>query len=95
MKFSGTPTSGIILAPTSNIRCSSVGLDIKLAYNIMGNIRLRGDYNLSDAENKNSAYKLYTNGIPDDIRIWDESRAVTNNLTGGLMIGITYTFTEY
>lgn len=74
---------------------ASVGMDIKLAYNIMGNIRLRGDYNLSDAENKNAAYKLYTNGIPDDIRVWDETRAATNNLTGGLMIGITYTFTEY
>jgi hypothetical protein len=46
----------------------AVGVDIKLAYNIMGNIRLRGDYTLSDAENKNAAYKLYTNGIPDDIQ---------------------------
>lgn len=74
---------------------ASLGLDIKLAYNLMGNIRVRGDYNLSDAENKDAAYKLYTHGIPDDVRIWDETRAITNNLTGGLMIGVTYTFTEY
>lgn len=74
---------------------ASVGLDIKLAYNIMGNIRLRGDYSLTDAENKDAAYKLYTHGIPDDIRVWNEARAVTNNLTGGIMIGLTYTFTEY
>lgn len=74
---------------------AALGLDIKLAYNVMGNIRVRGDYSLTDAENKDSAYKLYTNGIPDDVRIWDEARSVTNNLTGGLMIGVTYTFTEY
>lgn len=74
---------------------ASVGMDIKLAYNIMGNIRFRGDYTLSDAENKNAAYKLYTAGIPDDIRIWSEGRAMTHNLTGGIMLGITYTFTEY
>lgn len=74
---------------------ASLGMDIKLAYNIMGNVRLRGDYTLGDVENKNSAYKLYTSGIPDDVRIYDESRPITNNLTGGLMFGITYTFTAY
>lgn len=74
---------------------ASAGIDIKLAYNIMGNIRVRGDYTLSDVENKNAAYKLYTNGIPDDIRIWDETRPETKNFTGGLMFGLTYTFTTY
>jgi Outer membrane protein beta-barrel domain len=74
---------------------AAAGVDIKLAYNIMGNVRFRGDYTLKDAENKNSAYKLYTNGIPDDIRIYDEARPITKNLTGGLMFGITYTFTAY
>jgi hypothetical protein len=74
---------------------AAAGIDIKLAYNIMGNIRLRGDYTLDDVENKNAAYKLYTNGIPDDIRIYDESRPETKNLTGGIMFGLTYTFTTY
>jgi hypothetical protein len=74
---------------------ASVGVDVKLAYNVMGNIRIRGDYSLTDAENKDAAYKLYTNGIPDDVRVWDEARAVTTNITGGIMIGLTYTFTEY
>lgn len=74
---------------------ADIGLDIKLAYNVMANIHLRGDYNLSDSENKDAAYKLYTNGIPDDVRIWNEGRAVTNNLTGGIMLGLTYTFTTY
>lgn len=74
---------------------AAVGVDIKLAYNIMGNIRLRGDYTLGDVENKDAAYKLYTNGIPDDVRIWGEDRPFTRNLTGGLMLGLTYTITDY
>ncbi len=74
---------------------ADIGVDIKLAYNVMANLHVRGDYNLSDSENKDSAYKLYTNGIPDDIRIWNEGRAVTNNLTAGIMLGLTYTFTTY
>lgn len=74
---------------------ADIGVDVKLAYNVMANIHVRGDYNLSDSENKDSAYKLYTNGIPDDIRIWKEGRAVTNNLTAGIMLGLTYTFTTY
>jgi hypothetical protein len=74
---------------------ADIGLDIKLAYNIMANVHVRGDYTLSDAENKNAAYKLYTNGIPDDVRIWSETRAITNNMNVGLMLGLTYTFTTY
>ncbi len=72
---------------------AGVGVDIKLAYNIMGNIRVRGDYTLGDVENKDAAYKLYVNGIPDDVRVWNETRPFTKNLTGGLMFGLTYTFT--
>jgi Outer membrane protein beta-barrel domain len=72
-----------------------LGLDIKLTYNMMANIHLRGDYSLTDAENKNSAYKLWTSGIPDDVRYYPESRGVTNNLTGGIMFGLTYTITSY
>lgn len=71
------------------------GLDIKLTYNIMANIHLRADYSLSDAENKDAAYKLWTFGIPEDTRIWGDNRPVTNNLTGGIAVGLTYTFTTY
>ena len=74
---------------------ASIGLDIKLTYNIMANIHVRGDYSLSDAENKNAAYKLWNLGSPEDVKFWDETRSITNNLTGGLAIGLTYTFTTY
>lgn len=71
------------------------GLDIKLTYNVMANIHLRGDYTISDVENKNSAYKLWTNGIPDDVTFYPSDRGITNNLNAGLMIGLTYTFSSY
>lgn len=72
-----------------------MGFDIKLKYNLMANVHLRADYSLSDAENKNSAYKLWTFGIPEDVRYYASDRPVTTNLTGGLMFGFTYTITSY
>lgn len=68
------------------------GLDIKLKYNLMGNIHLRADYGLNDAENKNAEYRLTTNGQTDVVKFWDQERAKTHNFTAGVVIGITYTF---
>lgn len=72
-----------------------LGIDIKLTYNIMANIHVRGDYSLADAENKDAAYKFWQFGIPEDVRFWDETRPKTNNLNVGLAFGLTYTFTAY
>ncbi|HHG85715.1 MAG TPA: PorT family protein [Bacteroidetes bacterium] len=74
---------------------AEIGLDIKLTYNIMANIHLRGDYSLSDAENKDASFKLWERGVPNDVRYWGNDRAVTNNLTAGIVFGLTYTFTTY
>ena len=74
---------------------AEIGVDIKLTYNVMANIHLRADYGLSDAENKDAAYKFWDFGIPEDVRYWDETRPVTNNMTAGLVFGLTYTFTTY
>lgn len=68
------------------------GLDIKLKYNLMGNIHLRADYGLNDAEKKGVEYKQITNGQTDVVKFWDQERAKTRNFTAGLLIGITYTF---
>ncbi|MEM0997501.1 MAG: porin family protein [Bacteroidota bacterium] len=71
------------------------GLDIKLKYNVMANIHLRADYSISDAENKDAAYKLWTFGVPDDVTFYPTDRGMTNNFTAGLVFGLTYTFTTY
>lgn len=71
------------------------GLDIKLTYNVMANIHLRGDYTISDVENKNAAYKFWQFGTPEDVTFYPSDRGITNNLTGGLVIGLTYTFSSY
>lgn len=72
-----------------------MGLDIKLKYNVMANVHLRADYSLSDAENKNASYKLWDLGVPDDVTYYAEGRPATANFTGGIMFGLTYTFTTY
>jgi hypothetical protein len=71
------------------------GVDVKLAYNIMANIHIRADYSLGDIEDKDETYRLTTNGITNVVKYWPENRAETGNITGGIMLGITYTFTPY
>ena len=72
-----------------------LGLDIKLTYSVMANIHLRADYGLGDAENKNASYKFWQFGVPEDVTFYDAERGVTTNLTGGLVFGLTYTFSSY
>ena len=74
---------------------AQIGLNIKLTYNVEANIAVRGDYSLADIENKNAAYKLWTNGIPEDVTFYNSERGSTANLTGGLVFGLTYTFSSY
>lgn len=71
------------------------GIDVKLAYNVMANLHLRADYSLGDIENKDATYRLTTNGITNVVGYWPENRAVSNFITGGIMLGVTYTFTPY
>lgn len=71
------------------------GIDIKLAYNVMANVHIRGDYSLVDVENKGQTYRLTTNGITNTVGFWPEGRAATQHITGGIMLGVTYTFTRY
>lgn len=70
------------------------GIDIKLTYNVMANLYLRADYSLGDVEDKEAAYKQAVNGIPQTVLIYDANRPFTRHLTGGIYIGLTYTFTE-
>jgi hypothetical protein len=73
--------------------CGEIGMDVMLTYNVMANLRLRGDYSLTDSENKNAAYKITENGVTRAESIYAQDRAATTNITGGIMLGITYTLT--
>lgn len=75
--------------------CAEVGFDVKLTYNIMANFRLRGDYMLNDAEDKNRTITRIQNGIPYREYYWGETRPDTKQFTGGILLGLTYTFTEF
>lgn len=71
--------------------CGEIGVDVKLTYNVFANFRIRGDYSLTDSENKNAAYKITENGITRAESIYPTGRAATTNITGGIQFGITYT----
>ncbi len=66
------------------------GLDVKLRYNMKMNTRLWVDYALTDAENKNATYDLTKQGITQTVNYYPTNRPKTTNITGGLLIGITY-----
>lgn len=74
---------------------AQIGVNIKLTYNVVANIAIRGDYGLTDAENKSAAYKQWIFGVPEDVTFYDATRGKTSNLTGGLHFGLTYTFSSY
>ena len=71
-----------------------IGVDVKLTYNVMANVRIRADYSLVDAENKNVTYRQIENGIPVVRKFYPETRPVTTNMTGGILFGVTWTLTE-
>ncbi len=71
------------------------GFDIKLTYNIMANLRLRGDYMLFDSEDKNQTITYMQNGIPYREFYWGDTRPETKQITAGILVGLTYTFTEF
>ncbi len=73
---------------------AQIGVNIKLTYNVVANIHIRGDYGLTDAENKNTTYERWTFGVPEEVFFFPPDRSKTSNLTGGLHFGLTYTFSS-
>jgi len=74
---------------------ADIGFDVKLTYNLMTNLHFRGEYGLGDAENKNATITKFENGVVFKEKFYDVNRPSTQNIVGGITIGITYTFTSY
>ncbi len=74
------------------------GFDIQLPPdNFTLNLRLRGDYGLTDAENKDIEGRILQNGQVSSFSYWTNLRgetrsAITQGLNLGLLIGLTYSF---
>lgn len=76
---------------------ADLGMDVKLDYNLMFNLRLRGEYSINDAENKDAFVRTLDEGEIVTVPYWEfvragSPRAVTKNLAAGILIGITYLF---
>lgn len=81
-----------------DIRYSIVGdfgVDIYLTPDAVMNLHLRMDYSLIDVEDKEVSYQQTVAGSTSTVPFWPSSRAETNSLNAGLLIGITYTIGGY
>ena len=59
------------------------------------NLHLRVDYSLVDVEDKEVSYQLTSGGSTSTVPFWPSTRAETNALNAGILIGITYTIGGY
>ncbi|MEL6252406.1 MAG: porin family protein [Bacteroidota bacterium] len=71
------------------------GVDIYLTPEAVMNLHLRLDYSLNDVEDKEVSYQLTENGSTTTVPFWSSSRAETNALNVGLLVGITFTIGGY
>ncbi len=70
-----------------------LGADISLTDLLKLNINFRFDYSFQDIENKNATWTIANSEDKFwDNDSWDQKRGPTNAASGGLMIGLTYTF---
>lgn len=71
-----------------------VGVQVRLAYNLMADFHVRADFSLQDVENKEATFLLTDAGETQEINFWENqrgrNRGDTRNITAGLSIGITY-----
>ncbi len=88
--ISRDPSLRTIYSKMNNSLVAETGLDITLTEDIALNLRLRGDYSLADAENKSATYRITQNGSTKYVNYWPANRLKSHNMTGGLLIGMTY-----
>lgn len=66
------------------------GLDFRLDEALEMNLHVRGEYGVSDIENKSASYRLTEGGSTTEILSYPADRPTTNSVSAGLMIGLTY-----
>ncbi|MFK7973206.1 MAG: outer membrane beta-barrel protein [Bacteroidia bacterium] len=66
------------------------GLDINLDEDIQMNIHVRGEYGITDVENKGASFRITEGGQTTDRFLYPDGRAITNTISAGVMIGLTY-----
>lgn len=74
---------------------ADIGFDIHLVDDWVLNLHLRGNYSLKDIENKEAVYRITEGGKTEVKPFWDVNRLESQNVTVGLMIGLTYTFSNW
>ncbi|TAE48472.1 MAG: PorT family protein, partial [Bacteroidetes bacterium] len=98
--FSDFPSQKEIYTSFTYGIASEVGVDIQLPPdNFVLNLHLRGDYALSDAENKDASFRITDGGLTNRYNYWNYYRGISRDaetfpLNVGLQIGITYTFAQ-
>jgi hypothetical protein len=97
--FSNFPTTKETFVPYTVSLVGGIGFDVRLNYDLQMNLRLMGDYTLQDVEDKDQTYRVSQNGNTVDAKYWEWARDITRNaetygITGGLLIGVTWMFSN-
>jgi len=69
---------------------AAVGIDFSVQNNLYFNVKIRGDYSLSDPENKKHVYR--SGGSSG--KHWKTGRSPTHNVTIGILFGVEYHFNK-
>jgi hypothetical protein len=77
-------------APIVYSGVADFGFDFELDEALEMNLHLRGEYSISDVENKDASFRLTEAGRTTEFPFYPENRPTTNSLSASLMVGLTY-----
>ncbi|MEZ4684879.1 MAG: hypothetical protein R3B47_02095 [Bacteroidia bacterium] len=77
-------------APIVYSGVADFGFDFQLDEALEMNLHLRGEYGITDVENKDTSYRLTEGGITSERMFYPDGRATTNSISASLVVGLTY-----
>ena len=77
-------------APIVYSGVADFGFDFQLDEALEMNLHLRGEYGITDVENKDASFRLTEGGQTTEFMFYPENRATTNSISASLVVGLTY-----
>lgn len=77
-------------APVVYSGVADFGFDFQLDEALEMNLHLRGEYGISDVENKDASYRFTEGGQTTEFPFYYNDRPTTNSISASLVVGLTY-----